>query len=379
MLRLETVLMMRADSRSNAPLAGIRVLEFAGLGPAPYAGMLLADLGADILRIGRKGGSSPFPVRAAPVDRGRRSLVLDLKDQDAIALCLRIIEKADVLMEGFRPGVMERLGLGPEIALERNPKLIYARMTGWGQDGPLAQRAGHDLTYLALTGALAAIGPADRPPPPPLNVIGDMGGGGTFLVIGILAALIERQASGCGQIVDAAILDGTVSQLAIILGLRNGGLWPNPRGQNLLDGGAPFYRTYACADGKFVAVAPLEPRFFAALVTGLGFDANEFAPLQYNQSHWPRMHQDFERAFAAKTRDEWASLFEKTDACVAPVLDLDEACAHPHNARRATFIKDGQNITPPPAPRFSRSQTRLPPDAAIGEGGAQALKDWGIQ
>ncbi len=369
--------MTRADRSSTGPLAGIRVLEFAGLGPAPYAGMLLADLGADVLRIDRA-GPLPFRVANSPIERGRRSLVLDLKDKEAITLCLKIIAKADVLIEGFRPGVMERLGLGPDIALELNPKLVYGRMTGWGQDGPLAQTAGHDLNYLSLTGALAAMGPADRPPAPPLNVIGDMGGGGAFLVIGILAALLERQKSGRGQVVDAAILDGTASQLAIILGLRGSGLWSQARGQNLLDGGAPFYRTYACADGKFVAVGALEQKFFTALVAGLGLSAGEFLPLQHSRHHWPRMHQEFERAFSTKTRDEWASIFEKTDACVTPVLDWDEAAAHPHNAARGTFIRDGQEIKPPPAPRFSRSQTPLPPDVPIREGGEQALKDWGV-
>jgi alpha-methylacyl-CoA racemase len=370
--------MTAGDEARSAPLTGLRVLEFAGLGPAPYAGMLLADLGADILRIGRAGGAELFPVADAPVARGRRSLTLDLKDEAAAGLCLRIIEKADVLIEGFRPGVMERLGLGPDTTLARNPKLIYGRMTGWGQDGPLAKTAGHDLTYLALTGALHAIGPPEGPPVPPLNLIGDMGGGGAFLVIGLLAALLERQRSGRGQVVDAAILDGTVSQLAIILGLRGGGLWRHDRGQNLLDGGAPFYRCYTCAGGKFVAVAALEPKFFAILVEGLDLDPAEFVPRQYERSEWPRLHREFEARFAERPRDEWAALFESTDGCVAPILDFDEAARHPHNAARGTFMTGGGRLQPPPAPRFSRSQTPRPAHTARGEDGEQALRDWGI-
>ncbi|MGO9171903.1 MAG: CaiB/BaiF CoA transferase family protein [Rhodomicrobium sp.] len=370
---------MQTNETSLPPLAGIRVIEFAGLGPAPYAGMLLADLGADVLRIDRTGATDLFPVQRAPVDRGRRSLLLDLKNPEAVELALRIAGKADALIEGFRPGVMERLGLGPDIALARNPKLIYARMTGWGQEGPLARTAGHDLTYLALTGALEAIGPEDGPPVPPLNLIGDMGGGGAFLVIGILAALLERQRSGLGQVVDAAILDGTVSQLAIVLGLKAGGLWSGSRGQNILDGGAPFYRTYRCLDGEYMAVAALEPKFFAALVQGLGLDAAKLAPQQYDRTQWPRMHREFEAIFATKTRGEWASAFEATDACAVPVLDFDEAALHPHNVGRSTFMEEDGNLQPPPAPRFSRSITSLSGHFAPGEGGEDALREWGVQ
>jgi alpha-methylacyl-CoA racemase len=340
--------------------------------------MLLADLGADVLRVGRAGGAQLLPVQKSPVDRGRRSLLMDLKDANAAGLCLRIIEKTDVLIEGFRPGVMERLGLGPDVALARNPKLIYGRMTGWGQNGPLAQTAGHDLTYLAITGTLDAIGPAEGAPVPPLNAIGDMGGGGAFLVIGILAALLERQKSGLGQVVDTAILDGTVSQLAIILGLRRAGLWEGQRGQNILDGGAPFYKTYRCSDGKYVAVAALEAKFFASLVQELDLNAAELLPRQYDRTLWPLMQQQFEGAFAAKTRDEWADHFAAIDACVAPVLDFDEAARHPHNAARSTFMEEDGALQPPPAPRFSRSMTTLLEHSAPGEGGAEALKDWGV-
>jgi alpha-methylacyl-CoA racemase len=368
---------MHENQPTQPPLTGIRVVEFAGIGPAPYAGMLLADLGADVLRIDRPAGPELFPVQKSPVDRGRRQLVLDLKDPGGADLALRFIEKADVLIEGFRPGVMERLGLGPDAALAKNPKLVYGRMTGWGQTGPLAQAAGHDLTYLALTGALEAIGPAGSNPVPPLNVIGDMGGGGAFLVIGILAALLERQKSGLGQVVDAAILDGTVSQLAIILGLRGSGLWSAGRGQNMLDGGAPFYRTYRCIDGKYVAVAALEPKFFAALAQGLGLDTAKLAPLQYDQAKWPAMHRDFEAIFATKSRDAWADLFEATDACVAPVLNFDEAACHPHNAARSTFMEADGNLQPPPAPRFSRSMTSLAEHTVQSEDSETILKEWG--
>jgi alpha-methylacyl-CoA racemase len=369
---------MSSAQPSLPPLAGLRVIEFAGLGPAPYAVMLLADLGADVLRIERPGGGNLFPVRNAPVDRGRRSLELDLKDPDAISLCIRSAKKADVLIEGFRPGVMERLGLGPGIMLAENPGLIYGRMTGWGQEGPLAQTAGHDLTYLALTGTLDAIGPAGGAPIPPLNVIGDMGGGGAFLVIGVLAALLERQKSGLGQVVDAAILDGTVSQLAIILGLRAGGLWRGARGENILDGGAPFYRTYRCQDGKYVAVAALEPKFFAALIEGLGLSAADYARRQNDASQWTALYAEFEAIFASKPRDDWAALFDGTDACVAPVLDFDEAALHPHNAARSTFAGVDGNLAPPPAPRFSRSTTALPSPCEPALGGEEVLKEWGV-
>jgi alpha-methylacyl-CoA racemase len=366
---------MEATRPNTAPLAGIRVLEFAGLGPAPYGGMLLADLGADVLCIERPGAADLFAVPNQPVDRGKRSLVLDLKQASSVDLCLRIIEKADVLIEGLRPGVMEHLGLGPDVALGRNPRLIYARMTGWGQDGPFAQTAGHDLTFLALTGALHAIGPADGPPAPPLNLVGDMGGGGTFLVIGILAALLERQKSSLGQVIDAAVLDGTVSQLTMILGLRSGGLWGSPRGENLLDGGLPFYRTYRCSDGKFIAVGALEPKFFAALIRGLGLDPSLYLPRQYDRAQWPALHREFEGIFASKPRNDWAALFEKADACLVPVLDFEEAARHPHNAARSTFIEVDGKLQPSPAPRFSRSETSA---GTHGGDGESALKEWGV-
>ncbi len=367
---------MLPNAPSSPPLSGIRVVEFAGLGPAPYAGMLLADLGADVLRIARPDAPELFPVRNAPQDRGRRQILLDLKKAEAIEQGLRIAGKADVLIEGFRPGVMERLGLGPDVVLGRNPKLIYGRMTGWGQDGPLANTAGHDLTYLALTGVLEAIGPENGPPVPPLNLVGDMGGGGAFLVIGILSALLERQRSGLGQVIDAAIIDGTVSQLALILGLRAGGLWGGARGQNILDGGAPFYRTYRCLDGKYVAVAALESKFFAMLVQGVGLDAAALLPVQWDRARWPALQSELAATFATKPRDAWASLFEKTDACVAPVLSFDEAARHPHNAARSTYAEVDGHLQPPPAPRFSRSPTSL---SSRSDSGEDVLKEWGVE
>jgi alpha-methylacyl-CoA racemase len=373
-MTLKAVLSMETATPKTAPLCGIRILEFAGLGPAPYAGMLLADLGADVVRIERPGGAELFPAANAPMDRGRRVLTLDLKDAAAVDLCLALAEKADVLIEGFRPGVMERLGLGPDAALARNPRLIYGRITGWGQDGPLARAAGHDLTYIALTGALHALGGGGEPLPP-LNVVGDMGGGGTFLVIGILAALLERERSGQGQVIDAAIVDGTASLLALILGLRGAGLWNRPPGQNLLDGGAPFYRTYRCSDAKFIAVAALEPKFFAALLHGLGLDPARHAPRQYDRGHWPALEAEFEAAFASRPRDEWAAAFEGSDACVVPVLDVEEAARHPHNAARSAFLNIGGALVPAPAPRFSRSKTTAAGPASPGE---DALKDWGV-
>ncbi len=351
---------------SQPPLDGVRVLEFAGLGPAPYAAMLLADLGADVLRVARPGGGDLFPMRNPPADRGKRTLSLDLKDAASIDLCLRIAGKADVLIEGFRPGVMERLGLGPDDALGRNPRLIYGRMTGWGQEGPLARAAGHDLTYIALTGALHAIGPADGLPVPPLNLVGDMGGGGAFLVIGILSALIERQRSGLGQVIDAAILDGTVSQLTFILGLLNSGLWDRPRGHNSLDGGLPFYRTYRCSDGECVAVGALEPKFFADLIRGLDLEPAHYLPRQYDRAEWPAMHSAFEAIFATSPRDAWAALFDGSDACVVPVLSIDGGRAAPAQ-RGALHLYEG---------RWRPSAFPCPALLALGDLARSARDGW---
>ena len=333
----------------SGPLLGLVVVEMAGLGPAPLAGQLLADLGAQVTVIDRK------PVPPDPTDvnrRGKRSRVLDLKGDDGREAALAMIEDADVLLEGFRPGVMERLGLGPDAALARNPRLVYGRMTGWGQGGPLAHTAGHDITYLAVSGVLSMFGPAGRPLPP-VNLAADYAGGTMFLLLGILSALWERERSGPdrggGQVVDAAMVDGAPALFGLVQTMRARGQWQDRREANLLDGGAPFYRTYECADGRFVAVGALEPPFFAALCEGLGVEATQ------DPDRWSETHALFEAAFRTRTRDEWAALFERTDACVAPVLSPNEAAEHPHNRARGTFIRPDGVLQAAPAPRFSRT------------------------
>lgn len=359
----------------QGPLKGIRVVEFAGLGPAPFCAMLLSDLGADVLRIDRPGkGPHPSDVSC----RGRRSLALDLKDPDAIDRCLAILEKADVLIEGFRPGVMEKLGLGPDIVAERNPRLIYGRMTGWGQDGPLAQAAGHDINYIALTGALAAMGNADRPPSPPLNLVGDFGGGALYLAFGIAAALFERSQSGRGQVIDAAIVDGTASLMTFLQGAVAMGVTGMERGRSLLGGDAPFYGCYLCSDGKFVSVGPLEPQFFQTLVDGLGLDLEDFAGRQ-DPDTWHDGRERLASVFVQRTRAEWCSIFEGTDACFAPVLELSEARDHPHMKSRDVYVESGGIWQGAPAPRFSRTPGKigLKPVAA-GYGGEDLLNEWAV-
>jgi alpha-methylacyl-CoA racemase len=340
--------------------------------------MLLAELGADVVRVDRPGGGSLIvaPEKDA-LNRSRPSVAVDLKSPGGRDVLLRLIDGADVLVEGLRPGVLERLGVGPDEALARNPRLVFARMTGWGQDGPLAQSAGHDINYLGLTGALHAIGPADRPVPP-LNIGADFGGGSMFLIVGILAALFERGTSGRGQVVDAAMVDGASSLVTMIYGMLGAGLWRDRRAANLLDGGAPFYDTYACADGGHVAVGALEPQFYAALLEGLGLP-DALPGAQYDVAHWPEHRRRFTEAFASRTRDEWAAAFEGTDACVTPVLGLEEAPAHPHLAARGTFVEQDGTALPGPAPRFSRT-----PGAVRGaprRPGADTravLSDWGF-
>ena len=332
------------------PLSGVRVIEMAGIGPGPFCGMLLADMGADVLRIERP-GSAP---RAGDVTaRGKRTLALDLKDPGAVAELLGLLQNADALIEGFRPGVMERLGLGPAECHARNPRLVYGRMTGWGQDGPLAQAAGHDINYIAITGALDAIGPAESPVPP-LNLVGDYGGGGMLLAMGICAAL--RGGQGC--VVDAAMSDGAALLMAPIYGMRAAGRWPAPRGGNLLDGGAPFYGTYRCADGKFLAVGPIEPQFFALFVQGLGLAEADFAG-RNDPAHWPALRARIAAVLLTRTRDEWAAAFHP-DACVAPVLSMAEAPDHPHNQARGTFSERDGVVQPAPAPRFTRPPPSSP-------------------
>jgi alpha-methylacyl-CoA racemase len=363
----------------TGPLHGVRVLELASLAPGPFAGTMLSDLGAEVLRLDRPERlADPGTAPPAPLGRGRRSVAVDLKHARAAELVLRLVERADVLVEGFRPGVCERLGIGPEPCLERNPRLVYARFTGWGQTGPLAQSAGHDIDYLAVSGALEPIGPAGQPPLPPLNYLADFAGGGMLGVVGILSALLERERSGRGQVVDVAMVDGAALLTSFLHGLLADGRWPAPRGRNLLDGGAPFYRTYECADGRYVAVGAVEPAFYAALLDGLGLDAATL-PGQLDPSGWPRLHQLFAEAFAGRTRDEWAEVFDGTDACVAPVLTPHEATRHPQAVERQAFVDVAGLVQPAPAPRLSRTPGEVRgPAPAAGQHTVEALRDWGV-
>src|SRR6266699_2669104 len=337
------------------PLDSVRVIEIASLAPAPFGCMILSDLGADVLRVDRASDCGPDAVaRADPLSRGRRSIGIDLKQAEGFALLLRLAESADVLVEGFRPGVAERLGFGPQVCAERNPALVFARMTGWGQDGPLAATAGHDIDYIAVSGTLDPIGREGERPLPPLNLIGDFGGGGMLLVIGVLAALLERERSGLGQVVDAAMVDGSAMLASFLYGLRAAGGWQDGRGTNVLDGGAPFYDTYTTADGLHMAVGALEPKFYAELLARLGLDEAGL-PAQYDRSGWPELRARFTEAFAGRTQAEWVAAFAGSDACVAPVVSPGDAPAHPHNAARGTFIDVGGVIQPAPAPRFGRT------------------------
>ncbi len=342
----------------SGPLAGIRVVELAGLGPVPYACLLLAELGADVVRVDRPGGGTQLvPPERDALNRSRPSVAVDLKSPAGRDVVLRLVESADVLVEGLRPGVTERLGVGPDECWARNPRLVYARMTGWGQDGPLADRAGHDINYLGLTGALHAIGTAEAPVPP-LNAVADFGGGALFLVVGVLAALLERQTSGRGQVVDAAMVDGASSLVTMVYGLLGAGRWQDRRAANLLDGGAPFYGTYACADGRHVAVGSIEPQFHAQLLAGLGIDAGEHGG-QFDVARWPEQHERIAAAFATRGRDEWAEAFAGTDACVTPVLEPGEAAAHPHLAARGTLVEVDGVLQAAPAPRRRSRLTAL--------------------
>ncbi len=348
-------MMAEAAMETAPPLSGIRVVEFGSIGPGPHCGMLLSDLGAEVIRIEREGGNGwPNPV----MDRGRAMLPLDIRTADGAAQAARIAECSDVLIEGMRPGVMERLGLGPDRLLELNPGLIYGRITGWGQQGPLSQVAGHDLNYIALTGALAAIGRNGSPPPPPLNLIGDFGGGSLYLTLGILAALLERHRSGLGQIVDAAIVDGVASMMTMFAGLLPAGRISVERDRNLLGGAAPFYRCYECADGRYVAVGPLEPKFFAELIARLELPGDLVAA-QYDEQRWPEIAAHLSAAFLTQPRDIWATRFETTDACVSPVLELLESAEHPHNSERRSYEVRNGILHAQPSPRFSRTPGRI--------------------
>jgi alpha-methylacyl-CoA racemase len=360
------------------PLRGIRVIELAGIGPAPYACMLLSDLGAEVLRLERSragimGAMANFDV----LSRGRRSVAVDLKAPGARDLVLELVQQADVLIEAFRPGVAERLGLGPDDCRGANPRLVYARMTGWGQEGPLADRVGHDINYASITGAIAAVGEKDRKPVPPLNLVADFGGGSMFAVMGILAALLERNASGEGQVVDVAMVDGVTSLLSMAHGQQSAGMMPSARGSSLLDGGAPYYDTYLCSDGEYMSVGAIEPQFFDALRDTLGLDD---LPAQSDHANWPKMREMLADAFAKKTRDEWAAIFDNVDACVSPVLWLAEAKDHPHLIARGTLTEVNGVVQPMPAPRFSRTPGQAGrPGRAPGEDTIEALTDWGIE
>jgi len=359
----------------QGPLSGLKVLEFAGIGPGPFCGMLLSDLGADVVRIDRKGAGrgSPSDVTA----RGRRSVAMDLKSPAAVEACLKLMETADAVFEGFRPGVMERLGLGPEAALGRNPKLVYGRMTGWGQTGPWSSAAGHDMNYIAITGALAAIGTGDKPIPP-LNLVGDFGGGALYLAFGLLAALIHARATGEGQVVDCAMCDGAASLMAMFYGMKAAGIWREGRRANLLDGGAHFYDTYQCADGGWISIASIEPQFYALLLEKTGISDPEFKS-QMDRDSWSAKRDKLAAVIATKTRDEWCAIMDATDVCFAPILDMNEAPHHPHNAARQTFVEVAGVTQPAPAPRFSATPGAVAgPPPAIGAHNSAALGDWGF-
>jgi len=361
----------------TGPLDGLRVLELASLGPGPHAAMVLGDLGADVVRVDRpQPGFTLAGNRPDFLLRNRRSVTADLKAEAGRDLVLRLAARADVLLEGLRPGVAERLGVGPEACHAVNPGLVYGRMTGWGQDGPLAARSGHDLNYISLTGALHAIGRAGQPPTVPLNLVGDFGGGSMFLVTGVLAALWERQRSGRGQVVDAAMVDGTSVLMQMMWAFRATGSWTDERDDNLLDGGAPFYDTYTCADGRWIAVGALEPQFYQAFLEGLGLDGEDL-PAQLDRSGWPRLRARFTAAIVTRTRDEWAEVFAGTDACVTPVLSFSEVSTHPHLAARNTIIDVGGVEQAAPAPRFSRTPAGRPtPPRAPGADLEAVLTDW---
>lgn len=364
------------------PLAGLKVVEFAGIGPGPFAAMLFADMGAEVVRIERRGVSRrPLSLlNAGPFDvlnRGRRAVAVDLKRPAGVQVALRLVAAADALIEGFRPGVMERLGLGPDVCLARNPRLVYGRMTGWGQHGPLAHAAGHDINYIALSGALHAIGTPEQPLPP-LNLVGDFGGGAMLLAWGMLAALWEARGSGQGQVVDAAMTDGAALLMAMMYGVKAGGLWSNARGANLLDGGAPFYGTYACADDKYLAVGPIEPQFYRLFLEKAGITDPELVN-QFDLTAWPFQREKLAAILRTRTRDEWCALLEGSDACVTPVLDLEEAPLHPHNQARGTFVVVDDVLQPAPAPRLSRTPGAIgnPPPQA-GQDTQAVLCEWGF-
>jgi alpha-methylacyl-CoA racemase len=366
---------------ANGPLAGIKVLEVAGIGPGPFCGMMLADMGAEIIRIDRADrvrGGDPGKPSADILARGRRSIGVDLKQAEGVEVVLRLIEQADVLIEGFRPGVMERLGLGPDVCLERNPRLVFGRMTGWGQEGPMAHAAGHDINYIALAGALEPIGRKGQKPTPPLNLVGDFGGGGMLLAFGIASALVERAASGQGQVVDAAMVDGAATLMGMFHSMTAIGAWSEERGTNLLDTGAHFYDTFETSDGKYISIGSIEPQFYAELLEKLELTGEDL-PAQMDKSGWPGLKERFEGIFKSKTRDEWCEIMEGSDVCFAPVLAMSETAAHPHIKYRNTFVEVNGVVQPAPSPRFSRTVPALDlPPAYAGQHSNDVLESFGF-
>tara|TARA_B110000116_G_scaffold257489_1_gene257679 strand:- start:125 stop:1255 length:1131 start_codon:yes stop_codon:yes gene_type:complete len=359
------------------PLKGLKIIEMAGIGPGPFCGMVLADLGAEVIRVDRASAAGTG-TRQEPANRGKRSIAIDLKSPEGIEVVLKLIDRSDAIFEGFRPGVMERLGLGPDVCLGRNKKIVFGRMTGWGQDGPLANAAGHDINYISLSGALAAIGRPDSTPVPPLNLIGDFGGGGMLLALGLVSALLEAKGSGEGQIVDAAMTDGSALLMTMIYSMKGSGFWQDSMGSNLLDGGAHFYDTYECKDGKFISIGSIEPQFYK-LLRELANLEDSIYDNQMSRENWPDLKKEIAKVFLNKTRDEWCDLMEGTDVCFAPVLSMWEAPQHPHNIARKTFIELEGLDQPAPAPRFSKtvSEVRSPP-ALAGEHTDEILNEIGI-
>ena len=360
------------------PLKGYRVVEMAGLGPVPFCAMLLSDMGADVVRIDREGGNNPLGLKVDVLNRGRRSVALDLKSSQGVATCLDLVAKADALIEGYRPGVMERLGLGPRECQARNPRLVYGRMTGWGQEGPLADAAGHDINYIALTGALSAMGTRESVVPP-LNLVGDFGGGALYLAFGVVCAMLEGKSSGKGQVVDAAMVDGAAHLMTMMYGLKHNGLWVDHRSSNLLDGGAHFYGAFECADGEWVAIGSIEPQFYKLLLQGVGIDPGSSDASQ-ESANWPKMRERLQAVFLRQPRAHWCALMEGTDICFAPVLSMSEAPEHPHNVARETFVREFDVLQPAPAPRFARTPGAIAgPPPAPGEHTAEVLKEWGVE
>ncbi len=358
------------------PLKGVKIIEIAGIGPGPFCAMMLADMGAEIIRVDRK--DRPGMGQMDLLNRGRRSIAVDLKNPAGVDLVLKLVEKADGLQEGFRPGVMEDLGLGPDVCLKRNPKLVFGRMTGWGQEGPISHASGHDINYISLSGALHAIGHYGGKPVPPLNLVGDFGGGGMFLAFGMACGLFEARKSGKGQIVDAAMVDGSAVLMTMMYGFKAGGIWSNERGTNMLDTGSHFYDTYETADGKHVSIGSIEPQFYALLLKLGEIDDPDFQS-QHDQSKWPELKQKIANIFKKRTRDEWCDIMLGSDVCFAPVLSMEEAPKHPHNVARKTFVEINGITNPAPAPRFSRTKPEIQgPPPNPGEHNETALSDWGI-